>query len=192
MGLRLVIADNDSRTLKKIREIVTRQGYTVVGEAKDGLAALTKIRSTEPDLVILEADLPIYSGSEVAKIIEDGRIAPVIMTVARRRIDNINFLENAMVFGYLVKPVNEPNLLAALEVALVNYQKFSELEQRIGRLEETLETRNLVDKAKLILMKTLHLSEEEAFRHIQQQSMNKRVAKRAVAEAIILSHDFSE
>ncbi|MDA8213308.1 MAG: response regulator [Clostridia bacterium] len=190
--LRLVIADSDSRSRKKIRDIVQKQGCIVVGEAKDGLAALTQIRSTQPDLVILDAQLPIMDGMEVAKIIEENRISPVILISAYSQIDIIEKIKDSWVFAYLIKPVSEGNLVAAMELAMAKYEKVIELEQQIDRLKETLATRKLVDKAKGLLMKKLGFSEAEAFRYIQQQSMKKRVTKKAIAEAIILSHDLQD
>jgi len=57
-------------------------------------------------------------------------------------------------------------------------------------IEEELESRKLVEKAKGVLMKRRGMSEEDAFRFIQKESMNRRMSMRQVAEAIILSAQF--
>lgn len=91
----------------------------------------------------------------------------------------------------MFKPVNEMTLQAHIEIARAKYEKLITLEREISELKETIATRKVVDKAKGILMRTKHFSEQEAFRYIQQQSMNKRVTKKAIAEAIILSYDLT-
>ncbi|RYD06724.1 hypothetical protein N752_03350 [Desulforamulus aquiferis] len=55
-----------------------------------------------------------------------------------------------------------------------------------------METRKLVEKAKGILMKSMRITEEEAFKRIQKQSMNKRISMRAVAEAVILAYNINQ
>ncbi len=187
--LRLVIADSDGRSRKKIRDIVLKQGHIIVGEAKDGLTALTQIRSTQPDLVILDAHLAIIDSVGVAKIIEENRIAPVVLISAYNQRELLEEIKDSWIFAYIIKPFNDAHLLTALEVATAKYQKVMELEQQVNQLKETLATRKLVDRAKGLLMKKLNFCEEEAFRYIQQQSMKKRVSKKAMAEAIILSYD---
>jgi response regulator NasT len=66
------------------------------------------------------------------------------------------------------------------------------MEREVSTLEDALETRKLVDRAKGILMDTQGLNEAEAFRKIQKMSMNNRKPMRQVAEAIILAHQVSE
>jgi response regulator NasT len=188
-GLRLIIGDSDSRSRKKIRDVAQKQGFIVVGEARDGLTALTQIRSTQPDLVILDVQLPVMGGMEIAKIVEENRISPVVLISAFSQLEIIEQIKDSWVFAYLIKPVSEGTLIAAMELALAKYEQVSELEQEINQLKESLATRILVDKAKGILMKRLAVNEADAFRYIQKQSMKKRVAMKAIAEAIILSHD---
>jgi response regulator NasT len=72
---------------------------------------------------------------------------------------------------------------------LTNYQEIIRLENEVKELKETLETRKVIERAKGILMETMGITETEAFKRIQKQSMNKRISMRAVAEAIILAHN---
>jgi response regulator NasT len=90
--------------------------------------------------------------------------------------------------GYLVKPFREADLVPAIEVALARFNEFRAMEQQVGDLEDALETRKFVDRAKGILMDTQGLTEAEAFRKIQKMSMNTRKPMKDVAEAIILAH----
>ncbi|MBC7323741.1 MAG: ANTAR domain-containing protein, partial [Moorella sp. (in: Bacteria)] len=162
-------------------------GYWVIGEAGDGLSALKLIRSRQPDLLIIAAELPGMDGLEVARIVHEDKLAPVIVLAGAQGPGLLEKARDARVAALLLKPVEEASLLPAIEIALANYQEIIRLEKQIKELKETLETRKLVERAKGILMETLGISEAEAFRRIQKQSMNKRVSMRQVAEAIILA-----
>ncbi len=184
---RIVIVDTDYAWLKNIKTTLSKFGYLIVGEASDGPAALKLVRSRDPDLLIIQENLPGLSGLEVAYIMHEDKIGPVIVMTDYLQQDLIEKAKEARVANILVKPFEDHHLLPAVELALSNHQEIVQLEKRIKELKDTIETRKAIEKAKGILMKTLGLSEEESFRRIQKQSMNKRISMRSVAEAVILA-----
>jgi response regulator NasT len=103
--------------------------------------------------------------------------------------DLVERAKEAGVVGYLVKPIKEADLSPAIEVALTRFAEFRELEKEVDDLQDQLETRKLVDRAKGILMDRQELSEAEAFRRIQKMSMNTRKPMKEIAQAIILTHE---
>lgn len=185
---RIILVDNDATWRKNIKAILTRSGYWVIGEAGDGLSALKLVRSRQPDLLIIDAELPGMSGLEVARIIHEDKLAPVIVLAGAQSPGLLEKAKDARVAALLIKPVDEVSLLPAIELSLVNYQEIVGLEKQIKELREALEARKLIERAKGILMETLGISEAEAFRRIQKQSMNKRISMRQVAEAIIMTY----
>jgi len=188
-GCRVILIDADDAWRKNVKAMLTKYGYRVVGEGGDGPSAIKLVRSREPDLLIIDANLPgSVGGMQVAKIFHEDKLVPVIATST---IDNHKTLEKAKdagVFAFLIKPVSEDVLLPAIELALTNFREIVALEQKIKELQETLETRKIVERAKGILMETHGLTEAEAFRRLQRHSMNKRVSMRAVAEAVITAY----
>jgi len=188
-GGRIIIADSDSLLQQKLKILLSKAGYSVIGVAEDSLSALKIIRSRYPDLVILDSSLPGTGGFDVARIIDEHRIAPIIMLIPHYKRELIQKGKESCIFAYLVKPVNDDTLLSSIEVALMNYQKVLGLEKQVKELKDTLESRKVIEKAKGILMNHLNISEPEAFKKIQKQSMNKRTSMKAVAEAIILAYD---
>jgi response regulator NasT len=184
---RIVLIDSDTVWRKNVKAMLGKYGYWVVGEAGDGLSALKLVRSRQPDLLIIDAALPGMDGLQVAKIVHDDKLAPVVATSTSNQQGIMEKAKEARVYALLVKPVSETSLIPTVELALANYQEIMNLEKKIKDLKETLETRKLVERAKGILMETQGLSEAEAFRRIQRQSMNKRVSIRVVAEAVIMS-----
>ena len=79
--------------------------------------------------------------------------------------------------------------MPAIEIAIARYLEQQEMETTLGDLELKLETRKLVDKAKGILMDKYKMPEADAFRRIQQQSMNQRRSMKEIAEAIVIAHE---
>lgn len=186
---RVIIIDGDAAWRKNIKAILAKMGYWVIGAAEDGLTGLKLVRARQPDLVIIEAFLPGMDGHEIAKIIYEDKIAPVILITSSHQQNIIEKAKLAKVYAFLMKPELEYNLIPAVELALANYQEIIKLENQVKELQETLEARKVVERAKGILMETMGIAEAEAFKRIQKQSMNKRISMRAVAEAIILAHN---
>ncbi len=189
---RIIIIDSDEAWCKHLKTMLGKLGYLVVGDASDGPGALKLVRTRHPDLLIIQDHLPGLSGLEVARIMYEDKLGPVIITTDYMQQDLVEKAQEARVFSILLKPVEEHDLLPAVELAMGNYQEIIKLEKQVKELRDTLETRKLVEKAKGILMRTMRLSEDEAFKRIQKQSMNKRISMRAVAEAVILAHNINQ
>ncbi|HAA89209.1 MAG TPA: response regulator [Peptococcaceae bacterium] len=188
---RIVVADSDHNSRKTIQVMLNRAGYDIAGEARDGLDAEQIIREVRPDLVIIDVFLPGRNGYDVARVVDNERIAAIILTSPSYESGLVEKACEVGAFSFLVKPIEEVQLLPAVELALSNFQELLRLEEAISQLRDKLETRKLIERAKGILMETMGLTEAEAYRRIQKQSMNKRISMRAVAEAIILSHELS-
>ena len=186
---RVIIADDESVIRADLREMLTTLGYLVVGEAGDGQSAVNSARELKPDLVIMDIKLPQMDGIEAARILTQEKIAPVLLLTAYSQRDLVDRAREAGVVGYLVKPFHEQEIGPAIDIALARFQEFRELEKQVGDLNETLETRKIVDRAKGVLMDTQHLTEMEAFRKIQKMSMNTRKPMKEIAEAIILAQE---
>ncbi len=187
--IRVVIADDESIVCMDLRELLTNLGYLVVGEAGDGKSAVNLARELRPDLVLMDVKMPDMDGIEAARILTEERIAPVVLLTAFSQRELIDRAKESGVVGYLVKPIQEADLAPAIEVALSRFAEFRELEREVDDLQEQLETRKLVDRAKGILMDTQGLSESEAFRRIQKMSMNTRKSMKEIAQAVILTHE---
>ncbi len=187
--LRIVIADDEPIIRLDLKKMLEDCGYDVVAEAGDGARALEAARTLKPDVIILDIKMPEMDGIDAAKIITDEKIAPVLLLTAYSQLDLVNRAKEAGVFSYLVKPFKEADLMPQIEVAVARWGAFQRIEEQAADLEDKLETRKAVDRAKGILMDQYGLKEQEAFRRIQVQSMNTRKSMREIAEAIIIAHN---
>ncbi|MTI83858.1 MAG: ANTAR domain-containing protein [Firmicutes bacterium] len=186
---RVVLGDSDDTSRNKIKVLIKQLGYFVVGEAGDGITALKLIRSREPELAVLDTSLPGMDGLQIAEIAWQDRLTPVVLLTPYIDPTVLEKARAARGAALLQKPVDENSLLPAMELARSNFEELCKLEGKIKELKETLETRKTVERAKGILMETLGLTEAEAFKRIQKQSMNKRVSMRAVADAVIMANN---
>ena len=187
-SLRIVIADDEPIIRLDLRKTLENMGHQVVAEAGDGAKAVDMARELKPDIVIMDIKMPELDGIDAAKIVTTEGIAPVLLLTAYSQKDLVDRAKDAGVFAYLVKPFKEADLLPAMEIAISRYEEFVELENEVSDLENKLDTRKSVDRAKGILMDQYGLKEQEAFRRIQVQSMNTRKSMREIAEAIIIAH----
>ena len=186
---RIVIAEDDEVTRKDLREMLEGLGYLVVGEARDGKSAVNLARELRPDIVIMDIKMPILDGIDAARTLTEEQIAPVVLLTGYYDKSLVERAKEAGVIAYLVKPFSEADLEPAIEVALARFEEFRKLTQEVERLEDALETRKLVDRAKGILMDKQGLTEAEAFRKIQKMSMDTRRPMKEIAQAIIITHE---
>lgn len=185
--LRVLIADDDPIIRLDLKQMLENLEYEVVAEAGDGQQAVQLARDTQPDICILDVKMPVMDGIEAVSIITEESIAPTILLTAYSDKELVDRAKDAGVFAYLVKPFKPSDLPPSIEVARSRYEQNLALNKEVATLEERLEARKLIDRAKGILMEEHGLNESEAYRRIQLQSMNLRKTMKEVAEAIILA-----
>ena len=181
----VVIAEDEALIRMDLAEMLTDEGYDVVGQAGDGAKAIELAESLRPDLVILDVKMPVLDGIAAAQAIAGKRIAPVVILTAFSQRDLIERARDAGAMAYLVKPFTQSDLMPAIEMAVSRFAELSMLESEVADLNERLETRKAVDRAKGILQEQLGLTEPDAFRWIQKTAMDLRLSMRQVAEGVV-------
>ena len=183
--LRVVIAEDEALIRLDLKEMLEEEGYSVVAEAGDGESAVEHVSTLHPDLAILDIKMPVLDGISAAGRIAAERIAPVVILTAFSQRELVERARDAGAMAYLVKPFSKSDLVPAIEMAVSRFAELSLLEHEVADLQDRLETRKAVDRAKSILQQQLQLSEPEAFRWIQKTAMDLRLSMRQVAEGVI-------
>ena len=180
---RILVAEDEALIRMDLVEMLIEAGYEVVGQASNGEEAIALAGQLKPDLVIMDVKMPILDGiSAAAQIIS---FTPVLMLTAFSQKELVERAKEAGVMAYLVKPFSSSDLLPAMEIAMSRHKEMLGLASEVLTLQEKLETRKLIDRAKGILMQALGLSEPEAFSWIQRAAMDRRLSMKEVAEAVI-------
>ena len=185
MSIRVVIAEDEAIIRLDLRETLEEEGYEVIGEAGRGDVALDLIRELKPDLAILDVKMPGMDGLEVARMIGDEKICGVLVLTAFSQREIIEQARDAGALAYLVKPFQKSDLIPAIEVAIGRFRELQALNGQMEVLEEQLEARKIIDKAKGRLIDEFGLKEQEAFSFIQRTAMKDRSRMRDVAEKIL-------
>jgi two-component system, response regulator PdtaR len=184
---RVLVAEDEALIRLDLVEILSEEGYAVVGEAADGLQAVEQAERLRPDLVIMDVKMPKMDGIDAASIIAERRIAPVVILTAFSQRELVERARDAGAMAYLVKPFGRKDLVPAVELAVSRFRELIALESEVAGLTDRLETRKVVERAKGLLMARHGLTEPEAFRWIQRNAMDRRTPMKAVAQAVIES-----
>ncbi len=182
---RVLIAEDEALIRLDLKEMLEEEGYAVVAEVGDGQQAVDQANALQPDLVILDIQMPVLDGLSAAAQIAGARVAPVIVLTAFSQRELVERASNAGAMAYLVKPFSKNDLVPAIEVARARFSEMTALDGEVRTLEERLETRKVVERAKGVLMTEQGMTESEAFRWIQRTAMNQRTSMRALAETIL-------
>ncbi|HHW43580.1 ANTAR domain-containing protein [Desulfofundulus thermobenzoicus] len=182
---RIIIAHSDKDFTRRLKEILRHAGYMVVGDAGDGRVLLQMVFQTTPDLVIMEDQLPGGEGISVPGIIEEHRVAPVVLTTGALHYNPAELVRVPGVYGILPGPLLEEMVVPTIEMALALFERVMRLEKEIGALRRTLEERKLVERAKGLLMEKKGLGEREAYKYLQKLSMDRCLSMARVARELI-------
>ncbi len=185
MAVRVVIAEDEAIIRLDLRETLEEEGYEVVAETGRGDRAVELVREHRPDLAILDIKMPEMDGLEASRLINADKICPVVLLTAFSQREIIEQARDAGALAYIVKPFQRSDLVPAIEVALGRFRELQLLASEVGALEEQLETRKILDRAKGLLIDRFGLSESDAYAFIQRSAMSERARMREVAERVI-------
>ncbi|MEI6198769.1 MAG: response regulator [Actinomycetota bacterium] len=185
MSIRVVIAEDEAIIRLDLKETLEEEGYEVVGETGRGDKAVDLVRELRPDLAILDIKMPGMDGIEAARLITKDRVCGVLVLTAFSQREVIEQARDAGALAYLVKPFQKTDLVPAIEVAIARFKEMQALNGEVDALEEQLEARKAIDRAKGILIDQCSLSEADAYGFIQRGAMNHRSTMKAVADMVI-------
>lgn len=182
---KIVIADDEMIICMDLKEILEEAGHEVIGMAADGAEALKLVKEKKPDVAILDIQMPEIDGLQVAKLIAHDHIAPVVLLTAFGEEETIEKAKKSDVFGYVVKPAEERTLLPAIEIAVSQFQTKNEIVNKVKNMERELAARKVIERAKGLLMTNYGLTEEIAYKKMQQISMKRGKPVEIIAEKIV-------
>ena len=182
---RVLVAEDEALIRLDLVELLTDEGFEVIGQAADGEEAVALARELQPDLVIMDVKMPKMDGIAAAESIAEERIAPIVMLTAFSQRDLVERARDAGAMAYVVKPFDASDVIPAIEIAIGRFAEIKAIEDELASLEDRFESRKIIDQAKGILQENLGLSEPEAFRWIQKTAMDLRKSMREVADGVI-------
>lgn len=182
---RILIAEDNDLVSLTLEEQLKGLGYEVIGIARSGTEAISLANRLSPDIIIMDIRMPEMEGTEAAAHISEHRPVPIIMLTAYADKETIRKAETAGALAYLVKPVNENELPPAIDIALARFKEIEKLRAEVVELQDSLEARKVIERAKGILMQRLGLNERDAYERLRQRARDKRTKMKDIAQAII-------
>jgi response regulator NasT len=187
--MRVLVAEDETIIRLDLKDLLERSGFEVCAEARDGEEAVELARSEQPDVAIMDVKMPRLDGIEAARRILDERPIPIVMLTAYGQDELVQRAAEAGVFGYLVKPFREQDLLPAIRTARARHEELTALREEAESLAEALAARKAIERAKGLLMKRENLSEQEAFERLRKASQISGRPLKVVAEALLATFE---
>lgn len=182
---RIVIAEDEAIIRLDLRETLEEEGYEVVADTGRGDTAIDMVREHRPDVAIFDIKMPGMDGLDAARVVSAEKICPVVILTAFSQREVIEQARDAGALAYLVKPFQKTDLVPAIELAIGRFLEMKALSGERDALDEQLELRKLLDRAKGLLIDQHSLTEQAAFDFIQKMAMSKRMRMREVALAVL-------
>ncbi len=187
--MRILLAEDETIIRLDLRMLLERAGYEVVAEARDGEEAIAMARANQPDLAVMDVKMPRLDGIDAARKILEERPIPIVMLTAFGQRELIERAAEAGVYGYLVKPFREQDIVPAIETARARHEELVAVRAEADSLSEALVARKAIERAKGLLMQKDKLSEADAFARLRKASQVSGRPLRVIAEAVIETLD---
>jgi len=181
--LKILVADDEAIIRLGLRTMLAEMGHESL-LASNGREALQLARTAGADLALLDIQMPLTDGLEAARALARSHPMPIIILTAFSQQALLEQAAKLPIQGYLVKPINDRDLAAAIEIAVARFDEAQAAAREVVRLREDLETRKIVERAKGRLIQQ-GLSEEEAYLALQRKARAARISLRKAAEAVL-------
>ena len=189
--MRILVAEDETIIRLDLRDLLERAGFDVCAEAKDGEEAVEMARTEQPDLAIMDVKMPRLDGIEAARRILEERPIPIVMLTAFDQRELVERAAEVGVYGYLVKPFREQDVVPAIEAARARFGELVEVRAQADSLSEALAARKAIERAKGLLMEKERLNEADAFARLRKASQVSGRPLRVIAEAVIATFEAS-
>jgi response regulator NasT len=187
--LRIVVAEDERDMREFVQESLERLGHQVVATCLTGKELIAAAQTTTPDLVVADIRMPEMDGIEAVRTLNRQRPLPVILITAHHDQETLARANSEFIVGYLIKPISEPELKAAIALAMSRFEHMQSLVKESNELRQALEDRKLVERAKGIVMKRLRTDEDDAFRRMRKLASNQNAKLHEVCRGILSAEE---
>lgn len=185
---RILIAEDELLVAKSLANDLTELGYQVIGPAPNGQQAIETARREKVDLALLDIRMPVMDGLAAAEVFFKELNIPVIILSAFSDPAYIQAGARVGVYGYLLKPASYDDLRVTIAISWNRFVRHQQMSKEVGDLQNRLEQRKLIERAKGLLMSHMKLTEEEAMRTLQRKARDARRPMAELAKSIIDAH----
>ena len=184
-SLSVLVADDEMRVLHLLTMTLKSLGHEVVGSADNGQDAVLLAGKHQPDLVILDLEMPKMDGFEAAERILSESSVPIIISTGKSDCASLERAQNIDIQAYLVKPFSKAQLNSSISIALSQHQKLLAARVKIAALTNEIELVKVVDLAVSLLMEKFRIDRMDALEKLETAARVRNNTLAEVAKAMI-------
>lgn len=184
----LIVSSSDKETdsITRIIKTVDRPLFFTSRNGKEARHILSEI---DFDVILVNTPLQDEFGHEFALLATETTSSGVVMVVGTELYDEVEAKMQPEGILVALKPINRENFFSILKLAQSIHRRIVSFKTENVKLQKKIEDNRLIDRAKLVLIQSLGLSEPQAHRYIEKQAMDMRTTKKEVAKAILRTYE---
>lgn len=186
-SLHVLLIDDDPVRATVIEEGLREAGHRRVTIIRDMRQLLRQVVDADPDVIFIDLENPNRDVLEQMFQVSRTVRRPVAMFVDQSDRASIEAAIDAGVSAYVVNGLRKERVKPILDMAISRFNAFHRLRDELDRAKQALEDRKVIDKAKGIIMKNRHISEEEAYGLLRKTAMNESRRVADVARSVIIA-----
>lgn len=188
---RILIVTNSEKNKEAIENILKDLNGNNITSANNSNEASRKLIENSFDIIIINTPLKDEFGSNLAINAIKSNLCGVILIVKNEMLDEIS--QNLEEYGIFVigKPISKIMFLQTIKLIKASQNRILNLKNENDVLKNKIQEIKIVDRAKCILIQHLNMSESQAHRYIEKQSMDKRISKKELAQTILKEYECS-
>jgi two-component system, response regulator / RNA-binding antiterminator len=183
--LRIMLVDDTTERAFYLSLVLGRLGYDVVAEISDPHQLHDEVLRLSPDAIIVDTDSPSRDTLENLCAITESCPRPIVMFASDPARESIRQAVRAGVSAYVVDGLAPERITPILDTAVARFEAFQAMKNELDSVKAKLSGRKIVEKAKGILMKTAKLTEDQAYRALRKQAMDRKLQIVEVARQVI-------
>ncbi|MFT4799471.1 MAG: response regulator NasT [Candidatus Azotimanducaceae bacterium] len=184
-ALRVMIVDDNLDRGMSVAAFLRAEYFDPFVVMTDHVGLLREISDKAPDIIIIDMASPSRDLLESLAIMSHMNPMPVLMFSAEQDPDYINRAVEAGVTAYMVGDIEAAKVKPAIDVAMAQFRNFQQLKQQLHETQIALDDRNLLERAKSMLMKAKGVSESEAHEYIRGEAMKRRLKMTEVSKLLL-------
>jgi two-component system, response regulator / RNA-binding antiterminator len=185
LALRILVVDHNAERAAVVRQALVDVGGYLVEVAPKAGDLLTLLRTAQPDVLIVDLDLPDRDTIEQLRVATRERPRPIVMFVDQSDANMMHAAIDAGVSAYVVDGLSSSRVRPVLDVAIARFKAFDALRRELDATRGQLAERKIIDRAKGILMRAKGITEEEAYERMRRAAMNEQKKLAEIAQSIV-------
>ncbi len=172
MAVRVLLADDNQERIEAVCQRLREAGVEQIVTVEPGARLVDAVKAVAPDVIIVDMSRPDRDSLESIREISDHAPRPIVLFVDK---DDAGFMEEAIEAGissYNLLGSSIPDVKPIVQAAVAIFRRYRKLADNLEKAETKLQERDIIQRAKVQLMKEQHLSEPAAHRLLRRTAMN--------------------